>query len=107
MASEPRPSRERPNVGSSASSGRRLASLSGLAVAGTELGLTIAVLCLLGWWLDGQWSTSPLMLLLLGGIGVIGTFYKLFRTSSRYFTDEHGKHSPRDHGDGKDDNPTP
>ncbi len=101
MASEPRPPDKKP------STIRRVAGLGDLAVAGTELGLTIAVLCLLGWWLDGQWNSSPLMLLLLGGVGILGTFYKLFRTSGRYFTDEHGKQSPRDQGDGKDDNPTP
>ncbi|MEX2213323.1 MAG: AtpZ/AtpI family protein [Phycisphaeraceae bacterium] len=60
-------------------------SLGQLASTGMELGLTVAVLALLGWWLDSQWNSSPWMLLTGVLIGTLGSLYKMWRLNAKWF----------------------
>lgn len=66
-------------------------SMGQVASSGMELGLTVAALTLLGWWLDTQWNSSPWMLITGAFIGTIGSFYKLFRINKRWFAKEKQK----------------
>jgi len=63
-------------------------SLGQMATSGVELGLTVAVLTLLGWWLDKQWNTSPWLLLTGAFIGATGSIYKMYLTNKRWFGDK-------------------
>ena len=56
-----------------------------LAGVGMELGATVALLALGGWWLDTKLGTSPW--LMLGGalIGLVGSLYNIWRVGRRYF----------------------
>lgn len=56
-----------------------------LLAAGTELGLSVALLSLGGWWLDKRWETSPWLLLTGLAIGAIGGMYRLYRIGKRSF----------------------
>jgi hypothetical protein len=56
-----------------------------LAAGGTEFGGTVALLCLLGWWLDRKWGSSPAMILTGLVIGVIGGTLKLFRLQQQMY----------------------
>ena len=60
-------------------------SLGQLATTGLELGLTVAVLALLGWWLDSKWNSSPWMLIIGVLIGTIGSLYKMWRLNAKWF----------------------
>ncbi len=60
-------------------------SMGRVAGVGMEMGLTIAALTLLGWWLDTQWNSSPWMLITGAFIGAVGSFYKLHRINKRWF----------------------
>ena len=56
-----------------------------LAGAGFEFGAVVAVLALLGWWLDGKWGSRPWLLLVGTTVGVTGGLFKLWRTGKRFF----------------------
>ena len=56
-----------------------------LAGAGFEFGAVVAVLSLLGWWLDGKWGTGPWLLLVGVTVGVTGGLFKLWKTGKRFF----------------------
>jgi len=45
----------------------------------------VAVLALLGWWLDGKWGSRPWLLLVGTTVGVTGGLFKLWRTGKRFF----------------------
>ncbi|MDR0927634.1 MAG: AtpZ/AtpI family protein [Ignavibacteria bacterium] len=47
---------------------------------GMQMALTIVVFVLLGWWLDGKFETSPVLTLVLSGVGMFGAFYKFIRS---------------------------
>ena len=50
-----------------------------LAGAGVELAATLAVACLLGYWIDRKFGTEPWGLLILAGLGIVGGLYNLVR----------------------------
>jgi F0F1-type ATP synthase assembly protein I len=56
-----------------------------LAGAGFEFGAVVAALGLLGWWLDGKWSTQPWLLIVGVAVGVSGGLFKLWKTGKRFF----------------------
>ena len=66
-------------------------SMGQLASSGAELGLTVAILTLLGWWLDNQWNSSPWMLLTGALIGTLGSMYKLWRLNAKMTAKYFGK----------------
>jgi hypothetical protein len=45
--------------------------LAGFGTIGLEITLSIGLMGLLGWWLDKRWDTSPVLLLVGLGLGVI------------------------------------
>lgn len=53
--------------------------------AGVELGGVVAVLVLLGWWLDRRLGSTPWAM--LGGliVGFVGGMYNLWKTGRRFF----------------------
>lgn len=53
--------------------------------AGLEFGGVVALMCLLGWWLDTKWDTSPIFILIGLFIGTVGGIYKLWRLGKRFF----------------------
>lgn len=53
--------------------------------AGMELGGVVAVLALLGWWLDQYFGTSPWLVLSGTAVGIIGGIYNLWKQGKRYF----------------------
>ena len=56
-----------------------------LGGAGVELAGTLAVLALVGWWLDGKFGTEPWLLLAGAFVGIVGGLAKLYRSGSRGF----------------------
>ena len=66
------------------------------AAGGTEFGGTVAVLCLLGWWLDKRWGTSPTLILTGLVIGVVGGTIKLFRLQSAMYRAQPGPNTGPD-----------
>jgi F0F1-type ATP synthase assembly protein I len=79
-----------PESDSSPQRGKKFAAtnwlnLGQMATTGTELGLTVAVLTLIGWWLDSQWNSSPWMLITGAFIGATGSMYKMWRLNKRWF----------------------
>lgn len=55
-----------------------------LAGAGMELAAAVGGFSLLGWWLDGWLGTSPWLLAVCGGIGVVGGLYNFFLLIRKY-----------------------
>ena len=53
--------------------------------AGLEFGSVVAILSLLGWWIDSKWDTSPVFLLILLFLGTVGGMYKLWRVGKQFF----------------------
>ncbi len=53
--------------------------------AGLELGGVVALMALMGWWLDNKFETTPW--LMLGGalIGIVGGIYNLWKLGRRFF----------------------
>lgn len=49
-----------------------------VAVLGMEMGVSVAVMTFLGWWLDGRYDTAPWFTLAGVGIGIGGGMYALF-----------------------------
>ena len=60
-------------------------SALGLAGAGVELAGTVAILALLGWWLDDKWGTRPWLMVAGLFIGTVGAIYNLWRIGKRFF----------------------
>ena len=56
-----------------------------VATAGMELAGAVAILTLIGWWLDSQWSTRPWLTLTGALLGMVVGFHNLWRTCRRYF----------------------
>ncbi len=65
--------------------GRREPNPLVLGGAAAELGLVVAALTALGWWIDGKLGTSPWCTLTGAAIGIIGGLYNLWRTARRFF----------------------
>ncbi|MEX0653185.1 MAG: AtpZ/AtpI family protein [Phycisphaeraceae bacterium] len=55
-----------------------------LGAAG-EVGLMVAGMTILGWWLDGQWGTRPWLTLAGVAMGIGGGMYNLWRVSRKFF----------------------
>lgn len=51
--------------------------------AGLELGISVALGALLGWWLDGKFGTKPWLMLVFLIIGVIAGFRGVLRAVAR------------------------
>jgi len=51
--------------------------------AGLELGVTVLILVLVGWWMDGKLGTSPLFILLGCFIGIVGGLFRLVKKATR------------------------
>ena len=62
-------------------------SVTALGTMGTELGLVVAVLALIGYWLDGRWDTAPWMLITGAFIGIVGGMYRFVRQAKKFFSD--------------------
>ena len=60
--------------------GGAYAEIGPYASLGIQFALTILLFLALGWWLDDQFETSPILLLLGNLLGAVGGFYKLYRT---------------------------
>ncbi|MFO0616937.1 MAG: AtpZ/AtpI family protein [Polyangiaceae bacterium] len=45
--------------------------LAGFGTIGLEIALSIGLMGLLGWWLDKRWNTSPVLLLVGLGLGIV------------------------------------
>lgn len=50
-----------------------------LAGAGVELAATLIGACLLGYWIDLRFGSSPWGLLVCAGVGIVGGLYNLIR----------------------------
>lgn len=50
-----------------------------LAGMGVELAGTVGVACLLGYWIDTRFGTSPWGIVILATVGVVGGLYNLIR----------------------------
>lgn len=50
-----------------------------LISVGTMLSSTVVAGFLLGYWVDGWFDTSPIFMILLGGMGLVGGFLKVFK----------------------------
>lgn len=64
----------------------------GLAGAGIELGLVVAVMTLGGWWLD-QWlgNHDPWCMIVGAGVAIVGGLYKFWLRAKRSFDGPGGK----------------
>jgi F0F1-type ATP synthase assembly protein I len=59
---------------------------------GMELAGTVAVFCLVGYWIDSKFDTSPWWMVIFSFLGIIGGLYNMIRQSvHEMFTDEGGK----------------
>ena len=52
---------------------------------GVELGGVVALMTLMGWWLDKKFQTSPCLLLAGALVGIVGGIYNLWRQGRRFF----------------------
>lgn len=50
-----------------------------LISVGTMLSSTVVAGFLLGYWVDGWLETSPVFMILFGGMGLVGGFLKVFK----------------------------
>ena len=60
---------------------------------GMEMGLTVLVLALAGWWLDQKLGTQPWLLIIGVLMGTIGGIYNLWNQGRRHFKNQ----PPRKH----------
>jgi F0F1-type ATP synthase assembly protein I len=65
------------------SSSNILRELSPYLNLGIQLVLTIGVCAVLGWWLDGKLSTTPVLLIIFTFLGAIAGMYTFIRTVLR------------------------
>ncbi len=67
----------------------RKAQANPLAMAGAamELGIAIAGLALVGWWLDSKFTTTPWLMMTGLAMGLIGGTYNIWKMSRKYFGD--------------------
>lgn len=56
------------------------AAIGPYASLGIQFAATILIFVSIGWWLDDEFATTPLFLLLGALFGAVGGFYKLYRT---------------------------
>ena len=56
-----------------------------LVGTGLELGGIVAMLTLLGWWLDRRYDLTPWLMLTGAFIGIVGGLYNVYRQGKRYF----------------------
>lgn len=52
-----------------------------LAGLGVELAASVAGCCLLGYWIDGKFETSPWAFLICAAVGIVGGTYNMIRRS--------------------------
>lgn len=50
-----------------------------LVSVGTMLSSTVVAGFLLGYWVDGWLETSPIFMILFGGMGLVGGFLKVYK----------------------------
>jgi ATP synthase protein I len=60
---------------------RERSALMRLAGGGVELAAGLAAFCLLGYWIDRHFGTSPWGLVICALIGIVGGLYNLVRRS--------------------------
>ncbi len=58
---------------------------------GLRMALTVGLMALLGWWLDTQFDTKPLLLIICSLFGIAAAFVNFFRTISRQEKKKKGK----------------
>ena len=58
-----------------------------LAGAGLEIGLAVAGLTLVGWWLDGRWGTRPWLMLAGLAVAIVGGTYNVWKIGRSFFDD--------------------
>jgi F0F1-type ATP synthase assembly protein I len=63
--------------------GQRQSSSGDMTSTGLELAMTVLVLVLLGWWADRKFGTSPWLLLVGAGVGIVGGMYRLIHKTMR------------------------
>ena len=73
-----------------------------LAGAGVELAATISGACLVGYWIDRHYGTSPKGLLICAIIGVVGGLYNLIRQAVRETVGSSKGDKEHARGDGRD-----
>jgi F0F1-type ATP synthase assembly protein I len=62
---------------------------------GIDFAITVSLFALLGYWLDGKYSTSPLWILILSFFGIAVGFYKFIRITLKKKKMNGGKSSLR------------
>ena len=67
-----------------------------LAGMGVELAGTLAVFCLLGYWIDSKFDTSPLWMVIFSFLGIIGGLYNMIRQSVHEMFSNKGGNEPED-----------
>ncbi len=53
--------------------------------AGLELGASVVVFSLLGWWLDNKWHTRPWMMVIGLAMAMTAGTYRLWKTGKKFF----------------------
>ena len=77
-----------------------------LAGAGVELAATLTGACLLGYWIDRRFDSSPWGLLICAAIGIVGGLYNMIRRSVKEMAAQTGRQKdkrgkePKDSGNG-------
>lgn len=79
----PKPSDYRPDESDKAQSMKWFA----LAGLGVEFAVSVAGGCLLGWYLDGRWGTSPWLLITGAALGFGLGLYSMIKAVKRVFPD--------------------